>query len=40
MISRHWHAIAKRERVADYIRHLQGETFPAIARISGFVSRR
>lgn len=38
MISRHWHAIARRERVADYIRHLQSETFPAIARIPGFVS--
>ena len=38
MIARHWHAIAKRERVADYIRHLQTETFPAIAKIAGFVS--
>jgi heme-degrading monooxygenase HmoA len=37
MISRHWHAVAKRDRAADYIRHLQNETFPAIAKIPGFV---
>jgi heme-degrading monooxygenase HmoA len=38
MISRHWHAIAKRDRAADYVRHLQTETFPAIGKIPGFVS--
>ena len=37
MISRHWRALARRERASDYIEHLQTETFPAIRRIHGFV---
>jgi heme-degrading monooxygenase HmoA len=37
MISRHWHAIAKRDRAEDYLRYLQTETFPAIRKIAGFL---
>lgn len=37
MISRHWHCLAKREHAAEYVRHLQEETFPAIRAIAGFV---
>jgi heme-degrading monooxygenase HmoA len=37
MISRHWHAVAKRDRAADYVQHLHRETFPAIRKIAGFV---
>jgi heme-degrading monooxygenase HmoA len=37
MISRHWHAVAKRDRAADYVHHLQSETFPALRKIAGFV---
>jgi heme-degrading monooxygenase HmoA len=37
MISRHWHCLAKRDQAADYVRHLQNETFPAIRAIPGFV---
>jgi heme-degrading monooxygenase HmoA len=37
MISRQWCGIAKRERAVAYQAHLQGETFPAIRRIEGFI---
>jgi heme-degrading monooxygenase HmoA len=37
MISRHWRCLAKREQAADYVRHLQNETFPAIRTIPGFI---
>jgi len=37
MIARHWRALARTERAADYLRHLRGETFPALKRLPGFV---
>lgn len=37
MIARHWTGIAKRERAADYIEHLQKHTFPSIRKLPGFV---
>lgn len=37
MISRHWRGLAKPDAELDYQRHLQGETFPAIRKIDGFV---
>ena len=37
MISRHWSAVVHRERAADYIAHLQSETFPKLRTIAGFV---
>ena len=37
MIARHWRCLAKREHAAEYVRHLQNETFPAIGAIPGFV---
>jgi heme-degrading monooxygenase HmoA len=37
MIARHWRALARRERAAEYIHHLRTETFPAIGKIDGFV---
>ena len=37
MISRHWSALVRRERAADYVAHLQAETFPAIRLSDGFV---
>jgi heme-degrading monooxygenase HmoA len=38
MISRQWRGLCKPEYAEAYIEHLQTETFPAIRRISGFVS--
>ena len=38
MISRHWRGTARPEEADNYIRHLQQETFPQLARIEGFVS--
>ena len=38
MISRHWRGLSKPERAEAYVEHLQSETFPAIRKISGFVS--
>ncbi|MGH8189207.1 MAG: antibiotic biosynthesis monooxygenase, partial [Steroidobacteraceae bacterium] len=38
MISRHWRGLCRRERVDEYVEHLRSETFPALERISGFVS--
>jgi heme-degrading monooxygenase HmoA len=37
MISRQWLGIAKHARAADYVHHLETETFPALAKIPGFV---
>ena len=38
MISRTWRGIARQEEAANYVRHLQHETFPELSRITGFVS--
>ena len=38
MISRHWGGLAKPTAADRYVEHLQGETFPKLARIPGFVS--
>jgi heme-degrading monooxygenase HmoA len=38
MISRHWRGLAKREEADNYIRHLEDETFPQLARLAGFIS--
>ena len=38
MISRHWRGVAKSTEADHYIRHLQREIFPKLARISGFLS--
>jgi hypothetical protein len=37
VISRQWRGLARSERALDYIRHLRGETFPALRKISGFI---
>lgn len=37
MISRQWCALARQDRAADYVRHLQTETFPALREIPGFI---
>ncbi len=37
MISRQWRGLARSERAADYLEHLRTETFPALAKIPGFV---
>jgi heme-degrading monooxygenase HmoA len=37
MIARHWMGLARAERARDYEKHLREETFPALARIPGFV---
>ena len=38
MISRQWRGLAKPEHAEAYVEHLQTETFPAIRRITGFLS--
>ena len=38
MISRQWRGLCKPEHAGAYVEHLQTETFPAVTRISGFVS--
>jgi heme-degrading monooxygenase HmoA len=38
MSSRHWRGVARRERAEAYIEHLRAETFPALARLPGFLS--
>lgn len=35
-IARHWSAIAKKERAAEYISHLREDTFVKLQRIEGF----
>ena len=37
MISRQWRGIAKPGRAADYVHHLERDTFLALARIPGFI---
>ena len=37
MIARHWKGLAKNERAADYIEHLQSDTFKKLAAMEGFV---
>ncbi len=37
MISRHWRALARVERAAEYVLHLQHETFPALNNLPGFL---
>jgi len=37
MIARHWKGLAKKERAADYIKHLKSETFEKLNHINGFV---
>jgi heme-degrading monooxygenase HmoA len=38
MISRHWKGVVKPGLAAQYIEHLQTQTFPALAEIAGFIS--
>jgi heme-degrading monooxygenase HmoA len=38
MIERHWKGIAKTEKADAYIKHLEGETFPGLKKISGFIN--
>jgi len=38
VIARHWRGVARAESADRYVAHLETETFPAIARIDGFVS--
>lgn len=37
MISRQWRGVAKAACAEAYVEHLQTETFPALANISGFI---
>ena len=37
MISEHWKGVVKREEVDRYVAHLEGDTFPKLASLSGFV---
>ena len=37
MISRHWTGLAKPPHADEYVQHLHSETFPALARIPGFI---
>jgi len=37
LICRYWRGIAGSERAAEYLAHLREETFPALARLSGFI---
>ena len=37
MISRQWRGLARSDCADAYVEHLRGETFPAIARLPGFV---
>jgi heme-degrading monooxygenase HmoA len=38
MIARHWRGLARPDRAEAYIAHLRAETFPALARLDGFLS--
>lgn len=38
MISRQWRGLCKPEHAQAYVEHLRTETFPAIRRITGFLS--
>jgi heme-degrading monooxygenase HmoA len=37
VISRQWRGLAHPDRAQDYVRHLRTETFPALAKIPGFI---
>jgi len=37
MIARHWRGLAKSDRADAYIEHLRDDTFPALARLAGFI---
>jgi heme-degrading monooxygenase HmoA len=37
-IARHWTGVVKPGLENDYIEHLQGETFPLLTRLPGFVN--
>jgi len=37
VIARVWRGVARTEEADAYVRHLQNDTFPALARIPGFV---
>jgi heme-degrading monooxygenase HmoA len=37
MISRHWRALAHRNRAKDYVEHLRCDTFPALQDLNGFI---
>jgi heme-degrading monooxygenase HmoA len=37
MVSRHWKGLCKREFAAQYVQHLERETFPKLAALPGFV---
>jgi heme-degrading monooxygenase HmoA len=37
VISRQWRGLARQDRAADYVRHLQTETFPGLRGSPGFV---
>jgi heme-degrading monooxygenase HmoA len=37
MISRQWRGVARSEKAAVYQAHLQGETFPSLQKIEGFI---
>ena len=38
MISRQWRGLARPEHAEAYVEHLRTETFPALRRITGFLS--
>jgi heme-degrading monooxygenase HmoA len=37
MISRQWRGMATPGRAADYLHHLESQTFPGLAKLPGFV---
>jgi heme-degrading monooxygenase HmoA len=37
MIARHWRGLARSDEARNYVQHLRKETFPALAKIEGFV---
>jgi heme-degrading monooxygenase HmoA len=37
MIERHWKGIARPSEATNYVHHLRMDTFPAVAKITGFI---
>jgi heme-degrading monooxygenase HmoA len=37
MIARHWLGLARSDEARNYVAHLRSDTFPALAKIEGFV---
>jgi heme-degrading monooxygenase HmoA len=37
MIERHWKGISRSSEATNYIHHLRMDTFPALAKINGFI---